>query len=148
MLIFVVGLSGNTLRVHFHGCDRDLVEKLCDEVGVRRGVVHEDERFAFAMLAPGGVVSWKDMMSDSPPLSSTYSDDGFDDELSSSDGYIKSRITGSDSLGGDDYFELTDGPVMVGSPGYHSSDSSGDYGGLQAIHMFLAECEEYHSFRG
>jgi len=146
--VSLVGLSGNTLRVHFHGCDRDLVEKLCDEVGVRRGVIHEDERFAFAMLAPGGVVSWKDMMSDSPPLSSTYSDDGFDDELSSSDGYIKSRITGSDSLGGDDYFELTDGPVMVGSPGYHSSDSSGDYGGLQAIHMFLAECEEYHSFRG
>lgn len=35
--------SGPTLSVRFQGCDADLVSRLCDEVGVLRGVVIEDE---------------------------------------------------------------------------------------------------------
>ena len=35
--------TGPILRVRFPGCDADLVSRLCDEVGVRRGVVVEDE---------------------------------------------------------------------------------------------------------
>ena len=34
---------GPVLSVHFPGCDADLVSRLCDEVGVRRGVILEDE---------------------------------------------------------------------------------------------------------
>lgn len=136
--VSLAGPSGNILRVHFRGCEKDFVEKLCDEVGVKRGVVHEEERFMFGMLAPGSV-TWQEMMSDSPPLSSTYSEDGFEDE-------IKSRITGSESLGEEDYyFDPADRPVMLASPGLISSSSSGDYGGLQGIHRFLEECDEYRS---
>lgn len=154
--VSLVGLDGHTLRVHFRGCDKDFVERLCDEVGVRRGVVHEDERFAFAILAPSmagaGTSDWRDMMRDSPPLSSTYSEDGFP-ELPSSLGSedLPSRISGSDSLGEDYYFEPADRPVVVDSPrlGYRSStNSSADYGGLEGIHRFLAECEEYRNLRG
>jgi len=37
------------LRVHFPGCDAETVEKLCDELGIQRGVVGQDEEFdAFA----------------------------------------------------------------------------------------------------
>lgn len=35
--------TGPTLSVRFAGCDADTVNRLCDEVGVNRGVVREDE---------------------------------------------------------------------------------------------------------
>ena len=36
-------LSGPVLRVRFPGCDGDIVSRLCDELGIRRGIVVEDE---------------------------------------------------------------------------------------------------------
>lgn len=38
--------SGPMLTVRFPGCDADLVGRLCDEVGVRRGIIVEDEAWA------------------------------------------------------------------------------------------------------
>ncbi len=35
--------SGPIIRVRFPGCDGDLVSKLCNEVGVRRGIIVQDE---------------------------------------------------------------------------------------------------------
>jgi len=58
----------HTLRVHFHGCDAEIVTRLCDEVGVMRGVIHEDERFTFDRLLAGTDrrdVNWREMMSSS-----------------------------------------------------------------------------------
>lgn len=142
--ISLVGSGGHILRVHFRGCDMEFVERLCDEVGVRRGVVHEDERFAFGMLAPGyDGICWQEMMSASPPLSSTYSEDGFLDEHEDE---IKSRITGSESFGEDYYFDPAERPVILASPEpprLRSHTSSSDYSGLQGIHRFLEECDEY-----
>lgn len=37
--------SGTVLRIHFPGCDADSVERLCLELGVRRGIVRQDEDF-------------------------------------------------------------------------------------------------------
>lgn len=58
-----------TLRVHFRGCDAELVTALCDEVGVSTGVIHEDERFAYDRLIPAshnvGSVNWHEMLSSS-----------------------------------------------------------------------------------
>ena len=36
-------LEGPVITVRFPGCDADLVSRLCDEVGVTRGIVKEDE---------------------------------------------------------------------------------------------------------
>lgn len=36
----------STIRVQFPGCDADTVERLCDEVGVQRGRITQDEDFA------------------------------------------------------------------------------------------------------
>ncbi|KAK6495344.1 hypothetical protein TWF481_003368 [Arthrobotrys musiformis] len=59
----------STLRVHFRGCDSDLVTALCDEVGVETGVIHEDERFAYDRLIPTDhhvdSVNWQEMLSSS-----------------------------------------------------------------------------------
>jgi len=35
----------STLRVHFPGCDAQTVERLCDEVGVQRGIIRQDSDF-------------------------------------------------------------------------------------------------------
>ncbi|KAK6363689.1 hypothetical protein TWF730_001109 [Orbilia blumenaviensis] len=67
----------STLRVHFRGCDANLVTALCDEVGVETGVIHEDERFAYDRLIPTehhvDSVNWREMLS-----SSDYDEDETD----------------------------------------------------------------------
>ncbi|KAI5818479.1 hypothetical protein BZA77DRAFT_307062 [Pyronema omphalodes] len=148
----LVGLSGNVLRVHFRGCDREFVEKLCDEVGVKRGVVHEDERFTFGLFNPGAV-SWQEMMSDdSPTLSSTHSEDGFEVTYSSgSENELNSKVTGSDNSVGEGYFfESANPPVMLDSPvpGLYSPNSSSNYSGSEGIRRFLSECEQYRNLYG
>ena len=42
----------DTIRVFFAGCDREIVERLCDEVGVTRGIIGEEECFGFELLMP------------------------------------------------------------------------------------------------
>ncbi|KAK5937718.1 hypothetical protein PMZ80_009847 [Knufia obscura] len=41
----LVLVDPTTLRVRFPGCDRDTVEALCTELGIRRGIVGQDEDF-------------------------------------------------------------------------------------------------------
>jgi len=35
----------SSLRIHFPGCDADIVERLAEELGLQRGVIHQDEDF-------------------------------------------------------------------------------------------------------
>jgi hypothetical protein len=37
--------NSSTLRVRFPGCDADTVNRLCEELGIRRGLVYEDKDF-------------------------------------------------------------------------------------------------------
>jgi len=37
--------EGHILRVRFPGCDAETLEHLCDELGIQRGIVHEDPDF-------------------------------------------------------------------------------------------------------
>lgn len=46
--------TGPILSVRFPGCDADLVSRLCDEVGVRRGIVVEDEGWRIAQSGKAG----------------------------------------------------------------------------------------------
>lgn len=46
--------KGPILNVRFPGCDADLVTRLCDEVGVSRGVVVEDEGWRTAQIGTAG----------------------------------------------------------------------------------------------
>ncbi|TGZ76859.1 hypothetical protein EX30DRAFT_344528 [Ascodesmis nigricans] len=161
--------NGDILRVRFSGCDCDFVERLCDEVGVRRGIIHEDERFAFAHLAPGVAPMWNDMLhGDSPPLSSLCSDDGFSDIsnlphsdmslelLSSSQGYkIADEDYASDeeSENADHYFELqmpfSEVEAQMADSPYLTSSSGGDISpqlefsntDVADIHKFLEDCD-------
>lgn len=46
--------TGPILNVRFPGCDADLVSRLCDEAGVRRGLVVEDEGWHTAQVGKAG----------------------------------------------------------------------------------------------
>jgi len=35
----------SSIRIHFPGCDADTVERLAEELGIQRGVIHQDEDF-------------------------------------------------------------------------------------------------------
>ncbi|CAI6249571.1 unnamed protein product [Periconia digitata] len=37
--------EASTLKIHFPGCDAESVERICDELNVQRGVIHQDEDF-------------------------------------------------------------------------------------------------------
>ncbi|KAI5839842.1 hypothetical protein DFP73DRAFT_501304 [Morchella snyderi] len=147
--VTVAGPAGDVLRVHFKGCDREFVELICNDFGVSRGVVHEDERFAFSPVDAYPIGnSWRDMLSDGPPEESAYSEDGYDDDDDDDDGHI-GLVSGSESGGGSEYFydELERG-VVVGTPdasAFGDGDSSG-YDEYEAgILWFLAEQDEYRS---
>jgi len=147
----VVGENGEILRVTFSGCDREFVERLCNEVGVKRGVVHEDERFAIGHLAPSIALGWRDMMADpESPVSSTYSEDGYSDdfEMESGDDAIGSLVSESIS-DADFYFDTPSAPssaIVVPSPqnGLATTDIL-DFSGLQGVHRFLSESDEYRA---
>lgn len=40
-----ISYEASTLKIHFPGCDAETVEKICDELNVQRGVIHQDEEF-------------------------------------------------------------------------------------------------------
>ena len=46
--------TGPILSVRFPGCDADLVSRLCDEVGVTRGIVVEDEGWHTSQVGKAG----------------------------------------------------------------------------------------------
>ena len=67
----ITSSSGPLLRVRFPGCDGDLVSRLCDEVGVRRGLIVEDEAWniekdvEMALLFPFAPMDGDDTKSES-----------------------------------------------------------------------------------
>jgi hypothetical protein len=124
------------LRVRFPGCDAETVDRLCDEVGVQRGVIFQDEDFdstagtKMALMFPFAPTS--------------------EHTLSSPGGSLRSQ-TGLDFEEVEDILE--DNPWL---DGYESMESEGesayftkpsemhqssDYEGLEGIYRFLEHCD-------
>jgi hypothetical protein len=125
------------LRVRFPGCDAATVERLCDEVGVVRGIVRQDPDFDSsvganaALIFPFAPSSQHSIFS---PAGSLRSQTGHDYEAVDAindnpwlEGY-ESMDYRSDS--GSEYF-------VKPSELQHSSD----YEGLEGIYRFLEECD-------
>lgn len=134
--------GGSTLRVRFPGVDAQTVERLCEDIGLQRGIVGQDADFDHAM----GV-----SMALKFPLASE--EDG-GDTLTSPGGTLRS-LTGlsiEDSEDGflDDAFadvEMAENPWLSDPEGYESmspeevSSGSQDYDGLEGIYRFMEECD-------
>jgi len=128
------------LRVRFPGCDADTVGRLCDEVGVRRGIVHQDPDFDASV---GGELA----------LMFPFADTG-EHTLSSPGGSLRSQS-------GHDYEAvevIVDNPWLSSPEGYESMSDfsetesmffgptdevleSSDYEGLEGIYRFLEQCD-------
>jgi hypothetical protein len=126
------------LRVRFPGCDVETVERLCDEVGVQRGMIFQEEDFDASAGAHMALLF---------PFAPTS-----EHILSSPGGSLRSQP-------GHDYeeiqYEIEDNPWMNG---YESRDetyegesayftklsehqNSSDFEGLEGIYRFLEQCD-------
>jgi hypothetical protein len=126
------------LRVRFPGCDSGIVERLCDEVGVQRGIIYQDEDFEssagthMALLFPYAPTSEHTLSS---PGGSLRSQSGHDFEE------VEEEILDNPWL---DSYETMD-EISEGESAYFSRPSpqqnSSDYEGLEGIYRFLEQCD-------
>lgn len=158
----------STVRVRFPGCDVETVERLCDEVGVRRGIIRQDPEFdasagtEMALLfpfAPSGAPT--DSNSSVPPIAlNSHEQIAWQNMLASEAAPISIRSIGPTKT---DY-SIEDVAVnpWLSSPSEYSSaelvddqpeegqslcettqllNRPSDYEGLEGVCRFLAECE-------
>jgi len=139
--------KNNILRVRFPGVDADTVERLCDDVGVQRGMVGEDPAFRFSQGVP---VALKFPFAPGAEESDTKT-------LTSPGGSMRSHDSVLSEEADDMYLdEFEDNPWLSPSPsspeeGYeslpppvpsHSGEHySEDFEGLEGIYRFLEECD-------
>ncbi|KAL2131156.1 hypothetical protein VTI74DRAFT_5467 [Chaetomium olivicolor] len=136
--------KNNIIRVRFPGMDAETVERLCDDVGIKRGVVGQDPdfnasaavevalRFPFApdggddtITSPGGSVRSRGSESTSDDVEEVFMVQAFEEN--------PWQFSGSEPEG----YESMSPPVMSSS-GEHCSD---DFEGLEGIYRFLEECD-------
>lgn len=134
------------LRVRFPGVDAETVERLCDDIGVKRGIVGQDPDFD----ASAGV---------SVALRFPFAPDGdHEGTITSPGGSVRSRRSGStsdveeaflvDEFGEQNPWQLSEeepeegyesmSPPLLSGSGEHCSE---DFEGLEGIYRFLEECD-------
>jgi len=143
--ISIVAENGQTLRVHFPGCDAEFVEKICEELGVRRGIVHEDERFSFgASILDLGMmynpqrkgVDWQDMLSEG--TYSNWSDDGQNDYVAKNMSNVLQDLEDDvRSFDGEDYYSPASAEYLSSQGSDGMLRSAEDFEGLEGIYNFL-----------
>jgi hypothetical protein len=126
----------SVLRVRFPGVDAGTVEALCDDVGIQRGVVGQDENFDIAIGAPMA-------------LQFPYAPDCPGEKTLTSPGGTLRSLIGQEF---DDAFldEMEGNPWLSDPEGYESMSPpplssaehcSEDFEGLEGIYRFLEECD-------
>ena len=158
----------STIRVRFPGCDADTVERLCDEVGVQRGRITQDEDFDtrngadLALLFPLApsvppspdtecfleqesspeALDWQAMMFDkrteSSPRTSANRISFEDSELFGKNPWTSSP-SGYSSI---NVSELGDRALFPELSSAGIPDSASEYEGAKGIQRFLAECDQ------
>jgi len=135
-----VTLEGKSIvRVRFPDCDAETLERLCDEVGVQRGIIYQDPDF-------DGTAGFQ--MALMFPFASTS-----EHTLSSPGGSLRSQ-TGHDY---EEVEEIVENPWFEGYQTMEEASESGsayftkpsghpnssDYEGLEGIHRFLEQCDRF-----
>jgi hypothetical protein len=126
------------LRVRFPGCDAETVERLCDEVGLSRGIIFQDEDFdasagaRMALLFPFAPTSEHTLSS---PGGSLRSQSGHDYEEIQEEIMDNPWMDGYESMD-----EISEGEsAYFTKPSEHQNSS--DYEGLEGIYRFLEQCD-------
>ncbi|KAF3075400.1 hypothetical protein CFAM422_002346 [Trichoderma lentiforme] len=137
--------SGNLLRVRFPGVDVETVERLCDDIGIQRGIVSQDIGFESvtgvrtALKFPFAPDFEKALTS---PGGSERSLEGHElDDISSlgDESFVHEAFAYENSE--DPWCSETDGYESM-SPPTKSEQHSEEYEGLEGIYRFLEECDK------
>ncbi|KAL5092494.1 hypothetical protein Trisim1_001047 [Trichoderma cf. simile WF8] len=137
--------SGNLLRVRFPGVDVETVERLCDDIGIQRGIVSQDIGFESvtgvrtALKFPFAPDTEKALTS---PGGSERSLEGHElDDISSlgDESFVHEAFAYENSE--DPWCSETDGYESM-SPPTKSEQHSEEYEGLEGIYRFLEECDK------
>lgn len=141
-----ISLEGNNaLRVRFPGVDAETVERLCDDIGIDRGVVGQDPGFdrtagvPMALKFPFAPESARTVTS---PGGSVRSLEGHELEDASSlgdDSFIREAFM--DEMGRNPWVPETDGYETMSPPLSSPEHCSGEFEGLEGIYRFLEECD-------
>jgi len=164
-----ISYQWSSLRVHFPGCDAGTVERICDELGVQRGVIRQDEDFdtfvgtEIALLFPFAPsrtpsensffaqsvsarqdqIDWRHMMTPeqrmTPEECSTHSDDGLDFEDLGDENPWLSSPSGYESLHTSDA-----GSEAIDDS--HNLHTPYEYQGIEGIYRFMEHCESNRVF--
>ncbi|PHH68153.1 hypothetical protein CDD82_799 [Ophiocordyceps australis] len=141
-------LEGDCLRVRFPGVDASLVSRLCDDVGIQRGIVGQDLnydssaavcmalRFPFASDAEQTIR----IPEDSSPQDSSHSLDGHELDSSSSlecDSFVQDAFQAIS----EQHQWSWDLEGYESMSTHQSSGANRSYEGLEGIYRFLEECD-------
>lgn len=142
--------TSTTLRVHFPGCDAETVERLCDEVGIRRGIIHQDARY---MESVGGDVALRfPCAPDSEPCISSpgaslrsqtgYEMDADDlDNFNDAEDFENPWLEGYASMQNSREASLVR-PSQLNSQMSSHGCSSSEFEGLEGIYRFIEQCDQ------
>lgn len=134
----------STLRVRFPGCDAETVERLCDEVGVKRGIIHQDPDFdasyggPMALMFPFADMSEHTLSSPGGSLRSEAGHQEYDD--------LDDQIGDNPWLDSPEGYETMEDFSETESVYFkHPSDPPdlSDFEGLEGIYRFIEECDNY-----
>ncbi|KAK7417973.1 hypothetical protein QQX98_004275 [Neonectria punicea] len=135
----------NTLRVRFPGVDAETIERLCDDIGIQRGIVGEDPKFG---LAAGVPMALKFPFAPDVPKSlmslggSVRSVEGYEWDASSSlddDEFVREAFM--EDVVDNPWLSDPEGYETMSPPPSSSERASEEYEGLEGIYRFLEECD-------
>ncbi|KAH7328927.1 hypothetical protein B0I35DRAFT_473583 [Stachybotrys elegans] len=142
----------DTVRVRFPGVDAYTVERLCDDIGIQRGVIGQDPDFddgvdvAMALRFPFAPQSDKTLTS---PGGSARSIGSYEfEEISSlgEDPFVQDALM--DEMADNPWFSESEIDGSTGLSKASPGQSPQDYEGLEGIYRFLEECDraknKYH----
>ncbi|KAK6717330.1 hypothetical protein SNK05_000527 [Fusarium graminearum] len=133
----------NTLRVRFPGVDAETLERLCDDIGIQRGVVGQDPEFDDAAGVPVALKFPFAPDSGKQPSISLRSLEGYEtDGISTLDEeyFVYGDIL--DDMSDNPWLAETDGYETMSPPASSAIGQSEDYEGLEGIYRFLEECDQ------
>ncbi|UKZ77630.1 hypothetical protein TrVFT333_005354 [Trichoderma virens FT-333] len=138
---------GNLLRVRFPGVDVETLERLCDDIGIQRGIVSQDIGFESAagvrtaLKFPFAPDAEKALTS---PGGSERSLEGheLEDDMSSlgDESFVHEAFAYENSE--DPWYSETDGYESMSPPNKSEQQCSEEYEGLEGIYRFLEECDK------
>jgi hypothetical protein len=143
-----VSLEGsNMIRIKFPGVDSSTLERICDDIGIERGVLGQDADFdvsagvAMALKFPFAPESTKTLTSPGGSARCLQGREKDFDSLSEDSDSLVREAFAYDLVGDNPWVSDPESYVSISPPMSSGERCSGDFEGLEGIYRFLEECD-------